>query len=152
MGYILQANDALQRKKDIQKGTENCEICSSALKARTAIRNSVSEFLMLFPHPTFLLPFAGSLDPTQTSPHLLHPYSTKHIMTTEDQAHMARSFPTLHKHSLKDEALAGLFPVRVTGGTSQSAGEAQPAQYSPSPLKDINPRQAPGGKFTTVSP
>lgn len=111
MGYILQSNDALQRKNVIQKRMENCGICSSALRARTVIRNCVSELLTLFPHPTFLLPFAGSLDPTQTLPCLLRPNSTKHTATTEDQAHTARSFPTLHKHPPKEEVLQVFSPL-----------------------------------------
>lgn len=137
-----------------QKGMENCGICSSALRATAVIRNSPSEFLVPFPHPTFLLPFVGSLDPTQSLPRLLLPNSTKCIVTAEDQAHTARSLSTLHKHSLRADALTGVFPITVTGGTSQGAGEArhsQPTAATPS-LEDINPRQAPGSEFTTVSP
>lgn len=80
MGYILQPNDALQRKEVTQTGMENCGICSSALRATAVIRNSPSEFLTPFPHPTFLLPFVGSPDLTQPLPRLLRPNSTKCIV------------------------------------------------------------------------
>lgn len=70
-----------------------------ALRARTATRESETQRQNFFLHSVFLLPFAGSQDPTQILPCLLCPNSIKHVVTTEDQAHTARSFPTLHKNS-----------------------------------------------------
>lgn len=100
---------------------------------------------------TFLLPFAGSPDPTQILPCLLCPNSTKHTVTTEDQAHTACSFPTLHKHSPTMKP-AGFFPITVTDGISQVLGRQSQHSIATPCLEDINPQQAPGSEFTTVSP
>lgn len=100
---------------------------------------------------TFLLPFAGSPDPTQILPCLLCPNSTKHTVTTEDQAHTACSFPTLHKHSPTMKP-AGFFPITVTDGISQVLGRQSQHGIATPCLEDINPQQAPGSEFTTVSP
>lgn len=91
------------------------------------VRNSPSEFLT----PTFLLPFVGSADPTQTLPRLLRPNSTKFIVTAEDQAHTARSLSTLHKHSLR-WSVNRVFPHNSYWWHQPTSwgGEAQPAHCS----------------------